>query len=427
MVNFVEPTKQEAISNYHETIENFFLNKHLKISVLPTDLKSEIAIDYFTIEIGTARQYYNYLQQEIAFWKENDPQNKLAAFSNIATLNSALSNFDEAVRQSKSNNQNKITNMNSSLNSSVNRILSDGSLYSKLQITRFLLSLKDNSSDFITGVRLCFLKNRSSTNAPSKVDSLDGYYAAMEYLKVLDIYQNEAKLSLLDFKNNIELASANYSALNESYTSSFREQQKNIQEITDQTNNHFNELEKNKNIFFDSANKKLSDLENLYEEKLRLSGPSKYWDIIETDYKTKGTKWLVISCILSGLIVIGLVCMIIFVPQLFAKEAYWIENLKNSVVMTIVTSIAIYMLRLCVKMSTTSFHLSRDAKERSNLSYFYLALIEKDAVSDKERALILNALFSRSDTGLLKGDSTPSMPSNISDLINIIGKANDTK
>ena len=84
------------------------------------------------------------------------------------------------------------------------------------------------------------------------------------------------------------------------------------------------------------------------------------------------------------------------------------------------------MLKLCVKMSMTSYHLSRDAKERSNLSYFYLALIENSAVSDNERGLILNALFSRSDTGLLKGDSSPSMPSNISDLVNIIGKVNDT-
>ena len=71
-------------------------------------------------------------------------------------------------------------------------------------------------------------------------------------------------------------------------------------------------------------------------------------------------------------------------------------------------------------MATSSYHLSRDAKERKNLSYFYLALIEKGAVSDKERALILNSLFSRSDTGLLKGEAAPSMPTNVSDIVEFL-------
>ena len=39
------------------------------------------------------------------------------------------------------------------------------------------------------------------------------------------------------------------------------------------------------------------------------------------------------------------------------------------------------------------------------------ALLKDGAVSDKERELVLSALFSRSDTGLLKGDSSPEMPS----------------
>ena len=101
-------------------------------------------------------------------------------------------------------------------------------------------------------------------------------------------------------------------------------------------------------------------------------------------------------------------------------DYHWFDNLKNSAILTVIASILIYMLRLTVKMSTSSYHLSRDAKERNNLSYFYLALIEKGAVSDKERALILNALFSRSDTGLLKGDAAPSMPTNVSDIVEFL-------
>jgi hypothetical protein len=48
---------------------------------------------------------------------------------------------------------------------------------------------------------------------------------------------------------------------------------------------------------------------------------------------------------------------------------------------------------------------------------FYLALKQDGSVSDKERIIILNSLFSRADTGLLKGDSSPTLPTNVNELL----------
>ena len=81
------------------------------------------------------------------------------------------------------------------------------------------------------------------------------------------------------------------------------------------------------------------------------------------------------------------------------------------------TSVAIYVLRITIKLAMSSFHLSRDAKEREQLAYFYLSLKKDAAISDTERAIVINALFSRSDTGLLKGDSSPSMSANVVELL----------
>ena len=106
-------------------------------------------------------------------------------------------------------------------------------------------------------------------------------------------------------------------------------------------------------------------------------------------------------------------------PNIFSPDIYWLENIKNSAILTVITSVGIYILRTFIKMAMSSFHLSRDAKERNKLSIFYLALIEDDAVTDKERAIVLNSLFSRADTGLLKGDSGPTMSNNISDLVDL--------
>jgi len=58
----------------------------------------------------------------------------------------------------------------------------------------------------------------------------------------------------------------------------------------------------------------------------------------------------------------------------------------------------------------SAYHLSRDAKERHQLSYFYLALIKDKAIAEEDRTIVLQSLFSRSDTGLIKGDSSPSFP-----------------
>lgn len=46
----------------------------------------------------------------------------------------------------------------------------------------------------------------------------------------------------------------------------------------------------------------------------------------------------------------------------------------------------------------------------------YLALLQEGAINGDERNLVLEALFSRVETGLLKRDSSPEMPG-ISSLI----------
>lgn len=58
----------------------------------------------------------------------------------------------------------------------------------------------------------------------------------------------------------------------------------------------------------------------------------------------------------------------------------------------------------------SAFHLARDARERYQLTRVYLAMLKANAVDPEHRAIILQSLFSRADTGLLKHDSGPTMP-----------------
>lgn len=73
-------------------------------------------------------------------------------------------------------------------------------------------------------------------------------------------------------------------------------------------------------------------------------------------------------------------------------------------------SLIAYSIRAVSKIMFSSYHLARDAEEREQLTHVYLALIKEDAADQKDRSIILQALFSRADTGLLKDVSSPTMP-----------------
>ena len=100
----------------------------------------------------------------------------------------------------------------------------------------------------------------------------------------------------------------------------------------------------------------------------------------------------------------------------------WFGVVRNYVILTATVGIGVYMLRLFVRMCMSCYHQARDAEERSKLASFYLSLFEKGVVSDKERALVINSLFSRADTGLLKRDSGPVMSQNVTELVEAFTK-----
>ena len=81
---------------------------------------------------------------------------------------------------------------------------------------------------------------------------------------------------------------------------------------------------------------------------------------------------------------------------------------------TLISFIA-YAIRVISKLTFSSFHLVRDAEEREQLTYVYLALHKEKGIDQTERHLVMQSLFSRADTGLLKDDASPTMPGNIVD------------
>lgn len=155
-------------------------------------------------------------------------------------------------------------------------------------------------------------------------------------------------------------------------------------------------------------------LENTYTKLLQLKGPAEYWDELAKSYRGRGW-WLLGVVGLIGVLVFGSLLALLFdcdkLP-LLNHVKFDAVTVRASLIFIVLTSVAGYILHLFTRLSISSFHLARDYRERFQLTRVYLALIKDGDIQNEEstRQLILRSIFSRSDTGLLKGDHALTMP-----------------
>ncbi len=143
--------------------------------------------------------------------------------------------------------------------------------------------------------------------------------------------------------------------------------------------------------------------------------PAKYWEDFRDKYRCSGITWSIISTLLTGVIVA--ICIVLikkFPEQIFSGDKLVVENaIKWTIVLALMFSSLFYLLRISIRLVLSSFHLSRDANERLQLTHQYLSLLSENVIDEKHREIIIQALFSRAETGLLKGDSTPAIPESV--------------
>ncbi|MCI6590425.1 MAG: DUF6161 domain-containing protein [Lentisphaeraceae bacterium] len=155
-------------------------------------------------------------------------------------------------------------------------------------------------------------------------------------------------------------------------------------------------------------------LENTYTKLLQLKGPAEYWDELAKSYRGRGW-WLLGVVGLIGVLVFGSLLALLFdcdkLP-LLNHVKFDAVTVRASLIFIVLTSVAGYLLHLFTRLSISSFHLARDYRERFQLTRVYLALIKDGDIQNEEstRQIVLQSIFSRSDTGLLKGDHALTMP-----------------
>lgn len=160
--------------------------------------------------------------------------------------------------------------------------------------------------------------------------------------------------------------------------------------------------------FVEEKKNELTELIRLYEEKLKLEAPARYWEETSKEYYAKGKLWVWVASITAIVFIILLSFILFLLPN--PPSMLNFASLKMTIVLTVIISSGLFLINLFIRLAMSAFHLSTDAKERNKLTYVYLALLKDKSVEESDRSIVLQSLFSRADSGLLKGDSSPTLP-----------------
>jgi uncharacterized integral membrane protein len=327
--------------------------------------------------------FYNEEDNLESIWLSNVQPN-IDNLRNCITIDSPV--FDLLIKLSKTNGESYLGAYNFIFNSDVtfkNRDKFEGALHAYETIEQGKSIITSRSA--IERENLGQLKNEfTNTIAKSEVKLTDFIAATnqkyTDYTKEIDEYKTNKKVEV---------------------------------------DNWYDETKENFNTFDTDAKKKIEDLEKTYQELLSLKAPADYWDKRATELKTEGKKWLnyLIGSVTIGVIILVTLLIIIASNKFEEIFSFSGKTIRWSILLITLVSFIAYAIRTFTKLTFSTFHLVRDAEERKQLTFVYLSLKENNSVTDAERLLILQSLFSRADTGLLKEDSSPTMPSGIDKLI----------
>ena len=232
-------------------------------------------------------------------------------------------------------------------------------------------------------------------------DDISGYRRELESLAALGVQQRT------DYDGRVADFEAKKAAFDADRKKQFEDDNTKFAE-------HLKAADDSAKQFEQDYQERIKVLENTYTKLLQLKGPAEYWDELAKSYRSRGW-WLLGVVGLIGVLVFGSLLALLFdcdkLP-LLNHVKFDAATVRASLIFVVLTSVAGYLLHLFTRLSISSFHLARDYRERFQLTRVYLALIKDGDIQNEEstRQLILQSIFSRSDTGLLKGDHALTMP-----------------
>lgn len=401
--------------------ENLFvgINDNIKAELSTISYSFNIPYLEIDIELKGLENIYEFFNAQKNGWKNLNeiPKGFQSSRDYFENSTSAL----EAIVNSLKHNPNYSPNLDNQLqfhSQNNNKLFTYDSIYTVL-----LLDLYNNKKEYYDGAFAYITKSMHWQNLQTR-EYFSGCNIAYELMH--GKANNEFSRSQYEIEE-LKKIKDNFSDLLSQVKSQINDYSSKSQQTIREFKTAKNEIITSQNNIFDDLlskikgdnekltsdlNKKIESLELTYREKLKLEAPADQWEkrSIELNKKARRFLWILIGLsIVSASSVYALLWLSPDGMLLnFIKDD--LKALRWSVIFITFLSFIAFAIRAFYKLTMSNYHLAKDAEERKQLTYLYLALVKDSKIDSEERRLILQSLFSRADTGLLKEDSSPTMP-----------------
>jgi len=362
-------------------------------------------------EAGTRKierfdQLKSFVEEEHAFWTQFKTSRLVHLAQSIVQARKEITRFESSFQAG----QTKL--VNDSITSIKNILQTQVQCFSSTALASFFREMYDINTNFADAAYDYFIAQKTVPAKFSSKEYIIGLFKCFIYENVHTSFTDKVKTETISLEGIRARYSETIDSIESYYHSTVERKDNELAEFKNELSTWKDSTVQDLQTKLEKTEKSFQGLTQQYEEYMRLEGPAKYWDKLHEDYEEKGGQWrdwaIGASLVATGI----LMCILYNFPECLYMQgqSFSFTSLKGTIVLALIVSILVYLIRLFVKLSISSYHLSRDAKERYQLTHVYLSMIKDAAVDEKDRAIVLQSLFSRADTGLLKGDHSPAMP-----------------
>ena len=152
---------------------------------------------------------------------------------------------------------------------------------------------------------------------------------------------------------------------------------------------------------------RLNNLEETYKNKLSLEAPEILWYNRSKEYREKAKYWTWVL-IVAALSLVGSLTGLVMVIHDYSLDTFQeIPFISKSFILVSIISFFVYIIRVLIKIVMSNHHLATEYEQKAALTRFYQALTFAGTdIAKEERIIIIHSLFSKTETGLVKTDSS---------------------
>ena len=190
-------------------------------------------------------------------------------------------------------------------------------------------------------------------------------------------------------------------------TSFIEDKHNQIQVQYDEKVSELAEFQKSIDDWQQEKQTKIKDLQETYENKLALEAPERLWKKRSKEHQLLAKKWtrFLIHAVIA--LIFSLVGLVVVIHSYLNSIQSELPFISESFILISVISFFIYIVRILIKIVMSNHHLATEYKQKAALTRFYQSLTKAGTdISKEERLIIINSLFSKVETGLVKTDTS---------------------